>query len=75
MNAHHRRILPDAFNRYQDAARALILSGAALTAKQGQFCGNLAFSEGDLTEKQERWLVGLLRQHGLPPLADGGGHG
>ena len=55
----------------QRAAALALLNGAPLKAKEGQFCGGIAFEDG-LTPKQRNWLVILLKRHGLPELNDGG---
>lgn len=71
----HARIWPEAFDSHKAAALALLMSGADLSIKQGQFLGGLCFTDGGMSDKQREWLVGLLKRHGLPPLADGGGRG
>ena len=53
------------------AALALLNADLPLSVKQAQFLGGAAFSE-TLSQKQQAWIVGLLKKHGLPPLADGG---
>jgi hypothetical protein len=60
--------LPDTFTSHQGAARALIASGYDIGRRAGQFAGGLIFEPGPLTEPQVRWLQGLLRRAGLPPL-------
>jgi hypothetical protein len=59
------------FDEPRDAARALISSGFELGRKAGQFCGGLVFESERLTDAQDRWLRGLLRRAGLPPLLSG----
>lgn len=54
------------------AAMALLTSGPALRAKEGQFLGGIAVDANPLTEKQSNWLAILLARHDLPPLADEG---
>ena len=61
------------FARFPDAARAL-LAVEALSEKEGQFCGGLAFRTFQLSDKQANWLRILLARHGLPALAEGGEH-
>lgn len=62
------------FTGFRAAAMALLNAGAPLKQREGQFLGGIAFAEYDeLTEKQTNWLRVLLKRHGLPPLADGGG--
>lgn len=61
-----------AFTSHQDAAMALLTSGAELRPREGQFIGGIAFDANTLTEKQQNWLKILLSKHGLPALADGG---
>lgn len=62
------------FNRFSDAARAL-LAVESLSEKEGQFCGGLAYRSAPLSDKQANWLRILLDRHGLPALAEGGEHG
>ncbi|QUM71117.1 hypothetical protein [Sphingopyxis granuli] len=62
------------FNRFSDAARAL-LAVESLSEKEGQFCGGLAYRAAPLSDKQANWLCILLDRHGLPALAEGGEHG
>lgn len=62
------------FNRFSDAARAL-LAMESLPEKEGQFCGGLAYRAAPLSDKQANWLRILLDRHGLPALAKGGEHG
>ena len=59
------------FTDHRAAAMALLTSGAALRAREGQFLGGIAFDTNPLTEKQGRWLAILLDKNGLPPLANG----
>jgi hypothetical protein len=61
--------MADSFTTHKAAVLALLNSGANLRPKEGQFLGGIAFTD-TLTDKQEHWLVVLLRRHGLPPLAD-----
>ena len=61
------------FARFPDAARVL-LGVEALSEKEGQFCGGLAFRTFPLSDKQANWLRILLARHGLPALAEGGEH-
>lgn len=56
------------FQSHNEAALALLASGANLRQKEGQFLGGIAFTD-DLTDKQVNWLVILLNRHGLAPLA------
>jgi hypothetical protein len=60
------------FQHHKQAAYALITSGAPLKQREGQFLGGLSFMDEPMTPKQEQWLSGLLRRHGLPPLEGGG---
>jgi hypothetical protein len=60
------------FHDHRAAAMAVLISGAALRPREGQFLGGLAFDANLPTEKQANWLRILLDKHGLPPLADGG---
>jgi hypothetical protein len=53
---------------HQVAAMALLTSGKELRAKEGQFCGGIAFDANPLTEKQANWLTILLDRYGLPPM-------
>ena len=62
------------FNRFSDAARAL-LAVESLSGKEGQFCGGLAYRSAPLSDKQANWLRILLDRHSLPALAEGGEHG
>jgi hypothetical protein len=57
-----------AFTSHQDAAMALLTSGAGLRPREGQFLGGIAFDANILTEKQNSWLAILLKKHGLPPM-------
>ena len=61
------------FNRFSDAARAL-LTVETLSEKEGQFCGGLVYRSAPLSDKQANWLSILLARHALPTLADGGAH-
>lgn len=64
---------PDAWDSHKAAALALLMSGADLAEKEGQFCGGIMFRPADMmTDKQWRWLSILLRRHHLPPLAGDG---
>ncbi|QWT13145.1 hypothetical protein [Sphingobium xenophagum] len=60
------------FATHREAAMAVIVSGANLRPKEGQFLGGIAFDLNPLTEKQDEWLRILLDKHGLPPLAERG---
>jgi hypothetical protein len=60
------------FRSHQEAARALIVSGAELSRKSGQFVGGTIYDPEPPSERQARWLADLLRKAGLPPLAEGG---
>lgn len=60
------------FANHCEAAMAVIVSGANLRPKEGQFLGGIAFDLNPLTEKQDEWLRILLDKHGLPPLAERG---
>ena len=66
--------MAEPFNRFADAARAL-LAVETLSEKERQFCGGLAYRAAALSDKQANWLRILLSRHGLPALADGGEHG
>ena len=59
------------FDTFPDAARAL-LGINALTEKEGQFCGGLAYRTAPISDKQANWLRILLSRHGLPALTEGG---
>ncbi|WP_426262985.1 hypothetical protein [Sphingomonas sp. PWP1-2] len=50
---------------HQRQAMALLMSGAALKPREGQFLGGIAFDANPLSEKQANWLAILLRKHGL----------
>lgn len=60
------------FANHREAAMAVIVSGANLRPKKGQFLGGIAFDLNPLTEKQDEWLRILLERHSLPPLANRG---
>ena len=60
------------FTDHRAAAMALITSGAALRAKEGQFLGGIAFDANALTDKQANWLAILLDRYGLPPMEGDG---
>lgn len=66
--------MAEPFPRFADAARAL-LAVEALSEKEGQFCGGLAYRAAPLSDKQANWLRILLARHELPALTDGGEHG
>lgn len=66
--------MDEPFTRFPDAARALLALNA-LSEREGQFCGGLAFRTAPLSEKQARWLGILLTRHDLPALAEGADHG
>ncbi|MDF2493276.1 hypothetical protein [Sphingomonas sp.] len=51
----------------RSAALDLIIY-ADLTAKEGSFCGQIAFDTKPLSDRQERWLRILLDRHNLAPL-------
>ena len=59
---------------HQVHAMKLLTGGFPLKPREGQFLGGIAYEANPLTEKQANWLRILLDRHGLPPLADGGGH-
>lgn len=65
--------MADTFPSFPAAARAL-LAVDALSEKEGQFCGGLAFRTAPLSDKQANWLRILLARHCLPALAEGGEH-
>jgi hypothetical protein len=58
------------FRSHQEAARALILSGAELSRKSSQFVGGTIFDPEPPSERQARWLGDLLRKAGLPPIVE-----
>lgn len=58
--------MPEPFHDQRAAAIALI-NAAPLSAKEGGFLGQMAFSDS-MTKKQGRWLGILLDRHGFPPL-------
>jgi hypothetical protein len=74
MNAPARIAVAGAFPTPRAAAMALLVGAEGLSVKQAQFLGGVTAADGDLSDKQREWLVGLLRRHGLPPLG-GGQHG
>lgn len=59
------------FTDHRPAAMAVLMSGAALRPKEGQFLGGIAFDLNPLTEKQSDWLKILLEKYGLPTLVEG----
>ena len=61
-----------AFATHQEAALAVLLSGAQLRRNEGQFLGGLAFDANPMSDKQANWLDILLDRHGLPPFIAGG---
>lgn len=48
---------------HQQAAMALLTSGAALRPKEGQFLGGIAFDANPLTDKQANWLAILTDRY------------
>lgn len=58
------------FTAPRNAAMEL-LKVAPLTSREGSFCGQLAFSDQPLSDRQRNWLTILLDRHGLPPLVAG----
>lgn len=64
--------MSEAFKNHRAAALAAINSGAPLSVREGQFLGSTAFNPNPLTERQERWLLALLKRLGLPTYEDGG---
>lgn len=58
------------FTDHRPAAMAVLMSGASLRPREGQFLGGLAFDANPLTEKQAQWLGILLEKHGLPALVE-----
>lgn len=65
--------MADPFTNHRAAAHAL-LGIEALSEKEGQFLGGLAYRHAPLSDKQTNWLRALLDRHGLPVLLDGGAH-
>lgn len=57
------------------AARALLNASWAgettISAKAGQFLGQISVDDGFLSDKQISWLNNLLRRAGFLPLSDG----
>ena len=66
--------MADPFIRFREAARAL-LAIDALSEREGQFIGGIAYRAMPISDKQANWLRILLAKHGLPPLAEGGENG
>lgn len=60
------------FRDHREAGRALIASGKLQTVKSAQFCGGLTVEARPLSPRQAEWLAKLLRQAGLPHIAEGG---
>ena len=60
------------FPNHRSAALALLNSGVRLSRKAGQFLGQIAVDPSELSQAQSDWLVKLLANAGLPPLATGG---
>jgi hypothetical protein len=50
---------------HQQAAMALLTSGAPLRPKEGQFLGGIAFDANSLTPKQADWLAILVERYGV----------
>lgn len=65
----------DPFPTPRDAALALLNNHHRnLNRRCGQFLGQIAVEDFDLSGKQADWLAKLLERADLPPLADGGDH-
>ena len=63
------------FESHRDAAMALLTDHhRKQNRRSGQFLGQLAVEDFDLSDKQADWLAKLLERAGLPPLANGGSH-
>ena len=63
------------FSNHRDAALALLTDHhRKLNRRCGQFLGQLAVEDFDLSDKQADWLAKLLERAGLPSLASGGDH-
>ena len=59
----------------RDAALALLNHHHRnLNRRCGQFLGQIAVEDFDLSDKQADWLGKLLERAGLPPLTAGGAH-
>jgi hypothetical protein len=56
----------NASSNHRTLAMALLISGAPLKPREGQFLGGIAFDEAPLTEKQARWLGILVERHSQP---------
>ena len=62
-----------AFSNHRQAALALLNGDHRLNRESGGFLGQLAVDPSPLSEKQFRWLAGLLKHANLPPMASGEG--
>ena len=63
------------FKSHRDAAMALLTDHhRKQNRRSGQFLGQIAVEDFDLSDKQADWLAKLLERADLPPLANGGDH-
>lgn len=62
--------ISEPFRSHREAAIALLSGQYRLTRKAGQFLGQLAVDSAAMSDAQSGWLAALLRQHGLPTLAE-----
>lgn len=59
------------YTHHRDASLALLNSGIRLTAKAGQFLGQITVSSAPLSDRQAEWLGQLLNHAGLPHFEGG----
>ncbi|MGE5562427.1 MAG: hypothetical protein ACM3ZV_03875 [Bacillota bacterium] len=67
MNTGHGDVLP--FTNHREAALALLNNCPGLSHMEAGFLGHVCVTKS-LTGKQHEWLQKLLRQNGLPALAE-----
>lgn len=58
------------FITHREAAAALLNEGKNLTRKDGGFLGQIYVDPVSLSDRQSKYLAGLLTREGLPPLVN-----